>query len=118
MAIEDLEKALDLITFKFLTSFWLFLANKNKASKDIYNVSLHQLCEKNTKLENCWFLGYFRNMKESAVFMKELAKNGQLEKHFFFTFSKKLRAKVPYQNRFFDFFHPHWVSVYTRVENR
>jgi len=46
MAIEDLEKALDLSTFKFLTSFWLFLANKNKASKDIYNVNLHQLCEK------------------------------------------------------------------------
>jgi hypothetical protein len=88
MAIEDLEKALDLITFKFLTSFWLFLANKNKASKDIYNVSLHQLCEKNTKLENCWFWGYFRNMKEPAAFMKELAKNQQLEKDFYFYFQK------------------------------
>ncbi len=57
MAIEDLEMALDLSTFIFLISFWLFIANKNKASKDIYNVSLHQLCEKNTKLENCWFWG-------------------------------------------------------------
>jgi hypothetical protein len=41
MAIEDLEMALDLSTFIFLISFWLFIANKNKASKDIYNVSLH-----------------------------------------------------------------------------
>ncbi len=107
MAIEDLEKALDLSTFKILTSFWLFLANKNKASKDIYNVSLHQLCEKKHKIRELLVLEYFRNMKESAVFIKELAKNGQLEKHFIFTFSKKLRAKVPYQNRFFYFFHPH-----------
>jgi hypothetical protein len=57
MAIEDLEKALDLSTFNFLKYFRLFIANKNKASEDIYNVSLHQLCGRNTKLENCWFWG-------------------------------------------------------------
>jgi hypothetical protein len=43
VAIEDLEKALDLSTFKFLIYFWLFIANKNKASKDIYNVSFTTL---------------------------------------------------------------------------
>jgi len=114
MAIENLEKALNLSIFKFWTSFWLFLANTNKASKDIYNVSLHQLCEKKHKIRELLVLGYFRNMKEPAAFMKELAKNHQLEKHFYFN----LRTKVLYQNRSFDFFHPHWVSVYTRVVNR
>jgi hypothetical protein len=93
MAIEDLEKALDLSTFKILTSFWLFLANKNKASKDIYNVSLHQLCEKKHKIRELLVLEYFRNMKESAVFMKELAKNGQLEKHFYFYIFKKIESQ-------------------------
>jgi len=32
-------------------------------------------------------------MKEPAVFMKELAKNQQLEKHFFKKNSKELRTK-------------------------
>jgi hypothetical protein len=49
-------------------------------------------------------LGYFRNIKEPAVSMKELAKNQQLEKLCFLKFSKKLRTKVLHQNPILDFF--------------
>ncbi len=117
MAIEDLEKALDLSTFKFLIYFWLFIANKNKASKDIYNVSFTTLVWEKHKIRELLVLGYFRNMKEPAVFMKELAKNRQLEKHFFFIF-KKLdnQSSIPKQV-FWIFFSPPRVSVYTRVDN-
>jgi hypothetical protein len=41
--------------------------------------------------------GYFRNMKESAVFMKELV----VRKAGFFNFSKKLRTQVLNKNWFF-----------------
>jgi hypothetical protein len=42
-----------------------------------------------SKLENCRF-GLFGNIKESAVSMKQLAKNPKLEKLFFFKISKKI----------------------------
>jgi len=40
-----------------------------------------------SKLENFGF-GLYRNIKEPAVSMKQLAKNRQLEKVFFFNFKK------------------------------
>jgi hypothetical protein len=43
-------------------------------------------------------------MKEPVVSMKELAKNQQLEKLFFWKFSKKLRTKVLHQNPILDLF--------------
>jgi hypothetical protein len=61
----SLEKALDISTFNFL-----IIANKNKASKDIYNVSFHQLREKNTKLENCWFWGTSETWKNQQFSWK------------------------------------------------
>jgi hypothetical protein len=63
-------------------------------------------------------LGHFRNMKEPAVFMKELAKNQQLEKLLFFLIFKKIDSQSSIPKQVFFFFHPHWVSVYTRVDNR
>jgi hypothetical protein len=44
-------------------------------------------------------------MKEPAVFMKELAKNRQLEKHFFEIF-KKLEPKFYTKTGFLIFFTP------------
>jgi hypothetical protein len=56
-------------------------------------------------------------MKEPAVFMKELAKNQQLEKLLFFFHKKKSdQSSIPKQ--VFFFFHPHWVSLYTVVDNQ
>jgi hypothetical protein len=48
--------------------------------------------------------------------MKELAKNQPLEKHFILIFKKiENQSSIPKQ---VFFFHPHWVSVYTRADNR
>ncbi len=58
MSIEDLKKALHLSTFHFLDT-----TNEKKARKDINNVSLDHLCEKNTKLENCQFWGISETLK-------------------------------------------------------
>jgi hypothetical protein len=73
MAIEDLEKALDLSTCNFLISFWLFIANKNKPSKDIYNVSLHQLCEKPQNYRTVGF-GVFQKHERTRSFHERTGK--------------------------------------------
>jgi hypothetical protein len=63
MSIEDLKKALDSSTFKFLDIFSAIYNQQKKAIKDINKVSLHHLCEKNTKLENCQFWGISETLK-------------------------------------------------------
>jgi len=50
--------------------------------------------------------------------MKEVAKNQQLEKLFSSYFQKNWEPKFYNKTGFLIFFHPHWVSVYTRVDNR
>jgi hypothetical protein len=52
-------------------------------------------------------------MKEPAVSMKELAKNQQLEKLFFFENFKKIENQGSTPKPDFRFvFHPCWVSAY------
>jgi len=62
--------------------------------------------------------GVFQKHERTSSFYERAGKESTVRKAFLFIFPKKMRTKVLYQNRFFDFFHPHWVSLYTRADNR
>jgi hypothetical protein len=111
---EDLKKALDLSTFTFLISFWLFIANKKKARKDKLKW-VYIICVRKTQNWRTVSFGVFQKHEWNSSFYERSGKESTVRKTVFFIFSKKLKTKVLYQNRFFDFFHPHWVSVYPRL---
>ncbi len=64
-----------------------------------------------SKVENCQF-GVVGNIKEPAVSMKQLAKNWQVEKPFFFNLKKFENLGSTPNPDFRFYFHPCWVIAY------
>ncbi len=84
MAIEGLKKSLDFSIFKFLHIFLAIIAHKKTASKDSYNVNLHQLSERH-KIRELWV---FQKHEGTSSSHERTGKESTVRKAFFFQFQK------------------------------